>query len=558
MLKYLHIENIAVIEKSDIELTDGFNVMTGETGAGKSIVIDSLGAVLGERTSRELIRSGCEKAQVSALFCGLNAAAAEALSSAGFAPDEDGSLLIARTLNASGSGTVRINGQPATVGVLREIGRVLVNIHGQHDNQFLLDPARHCSYIDRVAENGALLDEYYSEFKSLNQMRRELQSLETDADEKQRRQELLKFQIGELEGAGIRVGEAQELRERLAIAENREKMLVCLSAAHVALDGDDDSTGAAALLSLAEKQLSSAGAEALSQDARRLSEIAYELEEISANISGFLLRDDFNGQDADEIRERLDFLHRLMLKYGDSEEKMLQFLQRARAELETIAFADSRAAELSASLDASTERLVALGERLTRSRREAAARFEQEVTQALRYLDMPQVRFSVDFKTGRYTKTGCDEVQFLISANAGEELKPLARIASGGELSRVMLAIKSVLADKDEVATLIFDEIDAGISGRAAAKVGAKLRQVSKTRQVLCVTHLAQIAAAADNHLLIEKHTSSGRTFTDVSPLEPTPRISEIARIMSGGELTEHLFHSAEELLNRSKKDDDL
>ncbi|MBE6727667.1 MAG: DNA repair protein RecN [Ruminococcaceae bacterium] len=554
MLKYLHIENIAVIEKADIELNSGLNVMTGETGAGKSIVIDAINAVLGERTSRELIRGGCEKAQVTALFGDLNDTALEVLSKNGFSVDEDGNLLIKRSLNLSGNNSVRINGVPATVGILKEIGAVLVNIHGQHDNQFLLDPAKHCGYIDRVAENDLILKEYYDEFKNLNSIRRQLSQLETDSDEKQHRIELLTYQIDEIEKAGIRVGEYAELKQQLLIAENYEKMLSSLNSAYLALSGDDENDGACSLVNKAQKNLQSLNDDSFSSTAINLEEISVGLEEVVGNIRDFLKNSEYSNLDANEIRERLDFLYRLMLKYGDSEEKLLEFFDNAKAELENITFSDKRIAELSVMLDDSTERLVAHAEKLTASRKEAAVNFEKQVSEALRFLDMPNVRFVVDFKSGRYTKNGCDDIQFLISANAGEEPKPLIKIASGGELSRVMLAIKSVLADKDEVATLIFDEIDTGISGRAAAKVGAKLRKVSKNRQVLCVTHLAQIAACADTHLLIEKHINDNRTFTDVSSLSDEQIIGEIARIMSGGELTDNLYGSAKELLDRSKK----
>ncbi len=558
MLKHLHIENIAVIEKSNIELESGFNVMTGETGAGKSIVIDAINAVLGERTSRELIRGGCDKARVSALFSNLNESAVKVLEDNGFYPDEEGNLLISRSLSASGNNSVRINGSAATVGVLREIGRVLVNIHGQHDNQFLLDPLKHCDYIDSIAENGSLLAEYYEEFKLLNRLRREMRELESNLDEKKRSIELLSYQVTELKNADIKQGEYDSLKEKLAIAENYEKMLSALSLAHKALGGDDEADGAASLCEAAVKQLSCITSEEFSEDYHRLSEISAELEGISANLRSFIENNEYSELNAEEIRERLDFLYRLMLKYGDSEEKLLDYLQNAEKRLEDITFSDKRISELDALLEASTERLVDLGAKLTASRRRAAEGFETEVSKALVFLDMPNIKFVVDFKSGRYTKNGCDEVQFLISANAGEEPKPLIKIASGGELSRIMLAIKSVLSEKDEVSTLIFDEIDTGISGRAAAKVGAKLRSVSKTRQVLCVTHLAQIAAAADNHLLIEKHTESGRTFTDVFPLSSDKRIGEIARIMSGGELTDNLYGSAKELLDRSKNDENL
>lgn len=556
MLKYLQIENIAVIEKTEIELSRGLTVLTGETGAGKSIVIDALNAVLGERTSKELIRSGCEKAEVSAVFCDLTSEAVNVLESNGFSVDQEGELLIRRVLSASGNGSVRVNGRPATVGMLKEIGRELVNIHGQHDNQNLLDEQMHCEYIDRLAANTALRDEYYREFKKLNSIRRELKELETDEDEKQRKTELLTFQIAELEGAAIRIGELDELKEKLTIAENFEKTAEALRSAISSIKGTDDVDGAKTMLSAARRELQSI--EQFSEDAERLEGIIYELDAVCDNIRDFTENNTYSASETAEIRERLDFLYRLMLKYGDSEEKMLEFLGSAQAELEKITFSEQRIEELSAELDRSTERLIALGEKLTDSRTKTARVFEKQVCEGLKLLNMPGVVFTVDFEKGRYTKNGCDEVRFLISANAGEEPRPLAKIASGGELSRIMLVIKQALADKDSVETLIFDEIDTGISGHAAVKVGRMLRSVSKNRQVLCVTHLAQIAAAADNHLLIEKHTENGRTFTNVQPLSCERQISEIARIMAGGELTENILNSAKELLDRSKTDGNL
>lgn len=558
MLKYLHIENIAVIESAELELSAGFNAMTGETGAGKSIIIDSLGAVLGQRASRELVRSGCDKACVSALFCSLNAEAIKALEAAGYAPDENGELLISRMLSATGNGSVRINGKPATVGVLRDIGAVLVNIHGQHDNQQLLDPAYHCSYVDRIAENEALRNEYYCEFKKLNSIRRELNALETDNDEKARRIELLEYQIDELENAAIRPGERDELRERLRLSERAAGLQRMLANAVALINGDDTAAGAAQLSAEAGSAVTGSEIEELAEAGKRLTELSYELNEISGDIDKYIALNDFSEIKTDEVRERLDFLHRIMLKYGDNEEKVLSFLQSAKQELQNIRFSDERTARLSDELDASTERLIGLGKRLTEGRMAAARELEYKITEALHYLDMPRVEFKVELKTGRYTKNGCDELQFLISANSGEQARPLSKIASGGELSRVMLAIKSVLADRDEVATLIFDEIDTGISGHAAIRVGEKLRQVAKARQVLCVTHLAQIAAAADRQLLIEKQNDGSRTFTSVSALSREQRIGELARIMSGGELTDNLLKSAKELLDRRNGNDNL
>ena len=558
MLKFLHIENIAVIEQSDIEFSEGFNVLTGETGAGKSIVIDSINAVLGERTSKELIRAGCDTAEVSAVFGCFDDYTAGVLAEHGFAPDEDGNIVIRRRLSVSGKGIIKLNDRPLTATELKEIGKSLINIHGQHDNQALLDPESHIGYIDALANNGDILNEYYAEFKNLNAIRRELNSAETDEDEKRRETDLLKYQINELESANITVGEYEKLKKNLEIARNNRTTVETLSAAYSALKGGEEFDGASALIDGAQRKLASLKSDEWNAKSERLADALSVIEDVSAELRDFLDSAEFSELDADSINDRLDTLDRLMLKYGNSEQEMLDFLTSARVRLDELVFSDRRIAELSDLLDESTERLVALGERLTKSRQKAAAEFETKVCGILTYLNMPDVRFTVSLQKGRYTKRGCDVIEFLISANKGEKVKPLSKIASGGELSRVMLAIKSVLLDKDKVGTMIFDEIDTGISGYTAGKVGTQLKRVSKNRQVICVTHLAQIAAMADNHLLIQKNTQNGRTFTKVEPLSYEDRISEIARIMSGAELTENLYKSAKELVDRSSSNDNL
>lgn len=558
MLKFLHIENIAVIEQSDIEFSEGFNVLTGETGAGKSIVIDSINAVLGERTSKELIRAGCDSAEVSAVFGCFDDCTAAALAEHGFTPDEDGNIVIRRRLSSSGKGLIKLNDRPVTATELKEIGKSLINIHGQHDSQALLDPESHIGYIDALADNGDILNEYYAEFRNLNAIRRELNSAETDEDEKRRETDLLKYQINELESANIKVGEYEKLKNNLEIARNYRTTVEALSAAFSALKGGEDFDGAAALIDGAQRRLAALKNEEWNTKGERLADALSVIEDVSAELRDFLDSAEFSDMDADSINERLDTLDKLMLKYGNSEQEMLDYLTSARVRLDELVFSDRRIAELSDLLDESTERLVALGEKLTKSRKKAAAEFETKVCGILSYLNMPDVRFTVSCEKGRYTKRGCDVIEFLISANKGEKVKPLAKIASGGELSRVMLAIKSVLLDKDKVGTMIFDEIDTGISGYTAGKVGTQLKRVSKNRQVICVTHLAQIAAMADNHLLIQKNTQNGRTFTKVEPLSYEDRISEIARIMSGAELTENLYKSAKELVDRSNNYDNL
>ncbi len=558
MLKYLHIENIAVIESSNIEFNTGFNVLTGETGAGKSIIIDSINAVLGERTSKDLIRAGCDSAEVSALFGDFSDSTIEILKQYDIEPDSDGNVLIVRKLSLTGKSMIKINGKPATASVLKEISANLINIHGQHDNQALLNPEKHCDYIDAIANNDIQIDEYYSEFKYLNSIRKELNSLELDEDEKQRKIDLLKYQIDELTKADIKLGELEQLKKKLEIAENFETTVKALNNALINLQGADDTDGAITLLSNTSKQLSFVKNEDIEKKNSKLFEIISSTQDIAAEIEDFLESTELSEINSDKINQRLDLLHKLMLKYGNSEEQLLKYLENAKAELDAITFSEKKLSELSEQLEASKERLIELGAKLTKTRVDASKLFEKAVTDVLVYLNMPSVAFKVNIQQGRYTKRGCDEVEFLISANKGEDLKPLHKIASGGELSRTMLAIKSCLVDSDSVDTMIFDEIDTGISGYAAGKVGVQLKKVSGNRQVICVTHLAQIAALADVHLLIEKKVENGRTFTSVLPLEYNQRIHEIARIMSGTEITENLYNSAKELIDRSIENENL
>lgn len=553
MLKFLHIENIAVIEMCDIELTDGFNVLTGETGAGKSIIIDSINAVLGERTSKDLIRSGCDEALVTAIFGNLSNGTLKALEQLEVIPDEDGNVLISRKLSLSGKGLIKINGKPFTATALREISSLLINIHGQHDNQALLNPERHCDFVDSVADNGDLKQEYYSCFKKLNKIRRELNSLITDEGEKERKIDLLKYQINELSSADIKVGEIDELKSQLQIAEERESYIKAFSGTDSLLAGDDSTDGIITSLKAAAKLFNPLNGEAAKKSLSDLNELISKAEDLLSDIRDFSFGLEENAKNPDEINARLDFLYRLMVKYGNDETQMLAFLENAKNELQSITFADKRAEELEQELQKAKEQLVLSGERLTESRKAAAEKLSKKVCEVLHYLNMAGVVFVTDISAGRYTANGCDSVEFLISANLGEDVKPLHKIASGGELSRVMLAIKSALLDKEGVGTVIFDEIDSGISGYAADKVGTKLREVAGKCQVICITHLAQIAALADNHLLIEKSTENGRTKTHVTSLDRESRIREIARIMSGKEITENIYNSAKELLDRSK-----
>lgn len=558
MLKLLHIENIAVIERADIEFREGFNVLTGETGAGKSILIDAISAVLGERTSKELIRAGCESATVSALFGDLFAPLTAKLAENGLEPDEEGNILIERRLSLAGKGYIKLNGRPVATAVLKEIAKELLNIHGQHDNQTLLDSDTHCGILDAMASNGKEQAAYYTEFKNLNQIRRELKAGELDEDEKAREIDLLTYQIRELEAARIVPGEMAELKEKLKIAKQYETILEALSKAHAAINGGEEESGAAGRLADAAKALSSLKSEEWDRVAGQVNEARSLLADAAAAIDDFLDSTEYSELDVNEINSRLDMLDRLMLKYGKCEEDCLTFLEQAKERLNAIEMNDQKVAELSEKLDVSTEKLIALGEKLSATRRKTAAVFAGEITKILAYLNMPSVRFEAAVTKGRYTKAGCDQVEFLISANQGEEVKPLKKIASGGELSRVMLAIKSVLLDKDPVGTMIFDEIDSGISGYTAGKVAVQLGKVAKNRQVICVTHLPQIAAKADHHFLIEKEERNGRSFTEVRTLAGEERIEEIARLMAGAEMTENLYNSAKEILDRSKNDDNL
>ncbi len=553
MLKFLHIENIAVIEMCDIELTDGFNVLTGETGAGKSIIIDSINAVLGERTSKDLIRSGCDEAVVTALFGDFNKDTLDALELLDVLPDEDGNVLITRKLSLSGKGIIKINGKPFTATALREISALLINIHGQHDNQALLNPEKHCQFVDSVADNENLRREYYNSFKSLNKIRRELNSLITDESEKERKIDLLKYQINELSSADIKEGEIEELKTAFQIAEERESYIKAFSGVNQLLSGDDSTDGVITSLKTAAKLFYPLENEKAKKSLSDLNELISKAEDLVADIRDFSFGLEENAKNPDEINARLDFLYRLMVKYGGSEAEMLSFLENAKNELKNITFSDKRASELETELEKAKEQLIKTGEALTKSRKLAAEKLSKNVCHVLNYLNMSGVVFVTDISSGRYTANGCDNVEFLISANRGEEVKPLHKIASGGELSRVMLAIKNALLDRDSVGSMIFDEIDTGISGYAADKVGNKLKELAQKRQVICITHLAQIAALADNHLLIEKETQNDRTKTHVTSLDRESRIKEIARIMTGTEITENIYNSAKELLDRSK-----
>ena len=557
MLVLLHIENIAVIESADIQFDRGFHALTGETGAGKSIVVDAIGAVLGERTSRDLIRTGARSALVSAEFTALPAL--PWFAGNGLGPDGEGSLLLQREIQADGTNVCRLNGRPLTVSQLRALGRQLLNIHGQHDGQQLLDPACHLDYLDRFGGTGEALSAFQRAYEAMSAIRREMAALQMDEAEKARRADSLAFQIGELERAELQPGEEEALLERRNVLRNAEKLLSAVEGARLALSGDEDSPGAAALLSEAEGAIH--GVRNVSGEVSDLAERLTELR-CAADDAAEQVRDLLDGLDMepgalDEVEGRLDVIYRLRKKYGDTVEDMIAYLERCRTELEELQCSSDALARLEKKLAAARKEARALGEVLSQARRAAAEELEGRIQEELRQLDMPKVRFQVEFapKEGEEAMdaTGMDQVQFLMSANVGEDLKPIQKIASGGELSRIMLALKNVLAENDDVTTLVFDEVDTGVSGRAAQKVAEKMAQVARRKQVLCVTHLPQIAAMADVHFSVEKGEREGRTFTAVERLSRRRRQEELARLTGGAHITPAMLAGAGELLDSAE-----
>ncbi len=552
MLSLLHIENIAVISQADITFDQGFNVLTGETGAGKSIVIDSIGAIMGERTSRDLIRTGATSARVSALF--QNLPALPWFEEQGMGPDENGELLIERSIQADGKNACRVNGRPLLVTQLRELGRQLVNVHGQHDGQQLLDEECHLGYLDSFGGTQDVLEAFSTAYAQVRELRRERDKLQMDDGEKARRMDTLTYQIEELEKAELREGEDEELSQRREVLRNAERLTDAVDGAWQALTGGEDGEGAVSLLMEAGDRLAqggrySEGLRELSEKAEQLRCDADDLAELVRDLRGTL---DFYPGELDEIEERLDRLYRLKKKYGGTVEEMLAYLDRCREELDAIQFSEDRINRLDKELEKALARAVKAGGELSARRHKAAQELAKRIQSELTQLDMPKVRFQVEFAPkdapDGMDATGMDTVRFLMSANLGEALKPINKIASGGELSRIMLALKNVLAETEQVSTLIFDEVDTGVSGRAAVKVARKLFEVSKGRQVLCVTHLPQIAAMGDVHFSVEKGEADGRTFTRVERLDRPRRREELARL-SGGQATAVMLEGAEELL---------
>ena len=549
MLSALHIENIAVVEQADISFAPGFNVLSGETGAGKSIIIDAISAILGERTYREVIRTGCSKAFVSAVF--------STVPPLGWfetmhVPVQE-ELLIQREIFLDGRNVCRVNGQSVSVSALKALGGQLVSIHGQHDSQQLFDETKHLELLDQFAENQAEFEAYRQAFEAAEAIARQLQKLNLDESEKLRRMETLQFQIAELEKAQLIPGEDEALEQRQKLLMNAEKLMSGLNEAVGCLYGDEDREGASDQISLAVRHLGSIARldDAASRLLEKVQELAYAVSDCAEELRDYRDGLNYSEDELDEIGARLDLIRRLKRKYGKSCEDMLAYLEQAKQELDDIAFADEKEARLQKQLDQATAAAREKAAVLSKTREAAAEKLAARIRQELAELNMPRVQFTVEFTDTRLSPTGAETAAFLMSANVGEAMKPLSKVASGGELARIMLALKNVLAEQDSVGTMIFDEVDAGVSGRAAQKVAEKLRAVAKGRQVLCVTHLPQIAALAEHHLLISKSERQGRTYTQVTSLDRQGRVQELARMIGGAQITDTTLQSAAEMLEQ-------
>lgn len=556
MLSLLHIENIALIDQADISFGSGFNVLTGETGAGKSIIIDAISAVLGERTSRDLIRTGEKSALVTALFRDLPSL--PWFQETGIGPDENGELLISRRIQGDGKNICRVGGVPCTVVQLRTLGSQLIDIHGQHDGQQLLDESCHLAYLDSFGELEPALSAYREEYAKLDALRKQIASLQMDETEKARRLDILQFQIDELESAHLRLGEEEELDERKAMLRSADQLVAAVEGAYHALFGTDSQDGAASLLAEAEGNLSRVSnlSADLSQLSENLAALRYGTEDAAERLRDLKNSFDFSPKELDQVEDRLDHLHRLKKKYGATVRDMLDYLNKIRQELDQIELSDDLLIKLKKQRKAQLTMTRTLAETLSAQRKAAAERLKARIEEELRQLDMTKVRFQTEFspKPGKLglDDIGMDEVRFLMSANVGENLKPIAKVASGGELSRIMLALKNVLAENDNICTLIFDEVDTGVSGRAAGKVAEKMSRLSLTCQVLCVTHLAQIAAMSDYHYSVHKEEKNGRTYTCVETLDRPGRRAELARLTGGAHQSEAILKGAEELLKEA------
>ncbi len=555
MLAEIYINNLAVIEKANIRFSMGLNIFTGETGAGKSIVVDSINAVLGHRITRDIIRTGCDKAIIIGVFRELPKNIIEKLEQYGYEL-EDGQLIVQREIQTDGKNISRLCGRPVNLTVLRDICNDLVNIHGQHDNQTLLSPDRHLGILDLFGGYETFLEEYQNIFSKLKAVVMEIKRLAADEAEKEQRRDLLTYQVNEIESAALELGEDESVDSELKTLRNFSQVADELLKARQYLSGDDDVDGAVGLIAESSNSLTNAALlnrelEPFSAD---LQDAYYEVQEISEKIESFLEGFDFDPARLSYLEDRQDEIHKLKRKYGDSIEKILAFQERAKNELSAIENADTLLKELSEKRNSLMETTKKLAAELSEKRKNAAQRFIRLVEKELKFLDMPNVVLDVALVPCKMNRFGRETVEFLISTNLGEPPKPLSKIASGGELSRIMLAIKNVLADKDRIPTMIFDEVDTGVSGRAAQKIGLKLKEVSHNKQVICVTHLAQIAALADTHLLIEKKAREGRTFTEVTELDFEGRKKEVARIMGTGQMTELLLKSAEDLIRNGQE----
>ena len=547
MLSLLHIENIAVIEQADISFDQGFNVLTGETGAGKSIVIDAISAILGRRAYRDMVRTGTNKASVRAVFT--HVPELPWFQENGVEYDEE--TVIQRDIFLDGKNVCRVNGSLVSVTILQKLGIQLINIHGQHDSATLFDEDNHLRFLDAFADNGDLLEDYRGKFSQVSSLRREIDRMTMDEGEKLRRMETLKYQIAEIEKADLQPGEDEELESRRKLLQNSEKLSQGLEEATEALLGGDNSDGAAALLSQAAYSLSRIARYSDDYTAfqERLTDLKYQVQDIADEVRDSLDELGYSADELEEIESRLDIIHRLRRKYGTDCGEILAYLEKARKELDEIEFADDRIAHLKKQLVQKEREAWDAAEKLSRDRQEKGEILSQRILSELKQLDMPRVQFQCRFRKTELGADGADAVAFYLSANAGEDLKPLSKVASGGELARIMLSMKNVLAEKDAVDTLIFDEVDTGVSGRAAQRIAEKLRSLAQYKQVLCVTHLPQLAALADTHMLIAKSEHDGRTFTTVTPLDREGRKQELARIIGGTNITETTLKSAEEML---------
>ena len=549
MLSSLQIENVAVIQKAEVHFKPGLNVLTGETGAGKSILIESINAILGNRTSKDLVRTGASKAVIRAAFEQVPDAVLNSLEKAGY--ERSDALMLSREITAEGKSTCRINGMPATASVLRELCGGLININGQHDSVGLLNPARHLGILDDYAQNDAEFQEYYVLYKELVRIKRELDAMITDEAEKQRKIDLLSYQVQEIEDAGLTAGEEQTLESRRKILANASAIRDKIAQSYALLSGDDESSGAVDLLGEASHAIDTAAQldDALAAASSQLLDLYYNAKDVAADLIGRLDSYDTNDAELDEIEQRLDLIYKLKRKYGDTVEDVIEFGQNAREELERIQSSQERHDHL----QAEKRRLYALArekaEALTQTRLNAFEALNKRISGTLDFLNMPGVRMTLRHTRGPLASHGQDSIEFYISTNPGEAPKPLAKIASGGELSRITLAIKNAMADKDAVPTVIYDEIDSGVSGKAAGRIGEVLRQSAQGHQILCITHTAQIAALADCHLLIQKNVANDRTYTEIHPLDEEGRVEALARLISGDHVTDISRANAREML---------